>query len=388
MTERPLVVLHSSRRWLKQTKTWIYQQLKWLPEDIEPHVVCDVTENLDQFPVAHLHCLATLPAWRRRVESLARRLDVGAAQFPARVAGRVGARVLHSHFGPDGFRNLSVAKAARLRHVVTFYGYDVTRLPAANPVWRVRYAELFRRVDRVLCEGPHMRSEILKLGCAPNKAFVQHLGADFSLLPFRPRAWIKGEPLRVLLAGSFREKKGFPDAFLALAGLRRQRPGLKLEITVVGDASATPGEQVEKQRILGAVAETGLGAHTNFLGYRPYAELIERAQGCHLFLSPSLRAADGDTEGGAPVTIVELAASGMPVVSTTHCDIPNVLRGGAARLLAAERDVEGLSQRLVSLVDAPAAWAPLLEETRRDLEQRFDATALGRSLAQHYRDLT
>ncbi len=51
----------------------------------------------------------------------------------------------------------------------------------------------------------------------------------------------------------------------------------------------------------------------------------------HLFLSPSVTAPDGDSEGGAPVSIIEAAATGMPVVSTTHCDIPQAVDDGVTR---------------------------------------------------------
>lgn len=387
VTGEPLVVLHRTRRWLKQTKTWIYHQVKWLPSEIEAHVVCDASENLEQFPAKHLHDLSALPTWRRRVESVARRLHVARARYTVSVATRIHARVLHSHFGPEAYENLPLARAARLRHVVTFYGYDVTRLPAREPHWRARYAQLFAAVDRVLCEGPHMRQELLKLGCPASKAFVQPLGADLVCLPFRPRAWSPGQPLSVLIAGSFREKKGIPYALAALGRLRQLRPELDLRIQIVGDAGGAPREQAEKQRILRAIADGGLAERVHLLGYRRYDELLEVAGQCQIFVSPSVHAADGDTEGGAPVTIVELAASGMPIVSTTHCDIPHVLRGPAAELLAPERDVEALSARLLRLVDAPEHWPQLLEQTRRDIEQRFDAAQLGRALARHYAEL-
>jgi colanic acid/amylovoran biosynthesis glycosyltransferase len=387
VSERPLVVLHSSRRWLKQTKTWIYQQLKWLPPSVSAHVVCEVTENLEQFPWPNLHTLEGAARSRRLLEALLRRARATPWRFSARVARQIQAEILHSHFGPDGYRELGIARAAKLKHVVTFYGYDVTRLPERSPIWRERYRELFERVDSVLCEGPHMRSELIRLGCPERKAQVQHLGADLSQIAFRPRQWAAGQPLRALLVGSFREKKGFPYALRALSELKRARPRLDVEVVVVGDASGVPGEREEKAEIMRAAAEGSLAGHIRFLGYRPYSELLQHAYGAHVLVSPSVRAHDGDTEGGAPVTIVELAASGMPIVSTTHCDIPNVLRGPAAALLAPERDVPALVTCLTSLIDAPESWASILSRVRHDIEERFDAAVLGRNLAVTYRKL-
>ena len=45
---------------------------------------------------------------------------------------------------------------------------------------------------------------------------------------------------------------------------------------------------------------------------------------------------------GLPVTLMEMAASGMPVISTRHADIPELVEHQRTGLLADERDVDGL----------------------------------------------
>ena len=78
-----------------------------------------------------------------------------------------------------------------------------------------------------------------------------------------------------------------------------------------------------------------------------------------------MTASDGDTEGGAPVTLIELSATGMPIVSTTHCDIPNVVRDGKSGLLAPERDVDGLAERLRWMIENSEKW-PAMGKAGRD----------------------
>jgi colanic acid/amylovoran biosynthesis glycosyltransferase len=146
-----------------------------------------------------------------------------------------------------------------------------------------------------------MGREIVALGCPQEKIRVHHLGIDLSLIPFQPRVWTRGEPLRVLLSGSFREKKGLPLAIEALGRIRHEVP---LEITIFGDATHEERSIREKQRILDAIARNELGAHTTLLGYRPYRDVMDRALRHHLFVSPSVTAEDGDTEGGAPVSLI------------------------------------------------------------------------------------
>ena len=378
-----LTVLQSAASWLPQTQTWMYQQTRFLPDDVETHVVCDRTENLDQFGVPNIHCWSTAPFVSRAWTKGLRLLGLRSHPYLVKVARRVGARIVHSHFGHIGWRDGRAAGLAGARHVVTFYGRDLGYMPRSEPRWKERYQAMFAEVDRVLCEGPHMAGEIMALGCPEEKAVVHHLGIDLDVFEYRPRTWDGSGPLRVLLAGSFTEKKGLPYAIEALG---RVKEAADVRVTIIGGASARPEMQREKQRILDAIRHSGLGERVRLLGYQTYERLLAEAYEHDVFLSPSVRAADGDTEGGAPVTILEMAATGMPVVSTRHADIPEVLPEGAG-LLAEERDPEGLAAHLRHLIEHPESWAPLTRAARDHLESEYDVRTQAARLADLYRSL-
>ena len=375
------MVVHSLPRWLPLTATWLYTQVRRLPLDIESHIVCDSTENLDQFRIPNLH--------RRRnprdsFHYVRKLWHPRPSKVLGRVARRHGARLLHSHWGDAAWGDLADARRLLVPQVATFYGKDVNYMPASNPLWRNRYRELFASVALVLCEGPHMADRIVALGCAKERVAVHHLGVDVERIAFQPRRWAGGK-LRALLAGSFREKKGFPDALQALGRLLQD--GLDVEVTVIGDASADPRSQPEKERILESIRRGGLHDRVRLLGYQPHEVFLREAYSHHLFISPSRTANDGDTEGGAPVTLIEVAASGMPIVSTRHCDIPMVVLDGRTGLLADEGDVEGLHRHLRRWVDRPADWETMLEAGRRHIEAEFSAAIQAERLASIYRSL-
>ena len=379
---KPLVVVHSSPVWLPRTQTWMHEQCKNLPASVESHVVCERTENLDQFALPNIHALANLPRWRVAWDRVLRKL--GARHHMGLlvdVARKHDAKVLHSHFGHVGWLDLDAARQAELAHVVTFYGQDVNMLPRTQPLWRERYMEMFARITRVLCEGPHMARCIAALGCPVEKILVHHLGVDLRRFEFRPRKWDRNGPLRVLLCATFTEKKGIPYAIAALGALSRVVP---LEITLVGDANQGERQQAEKTKILSAIELHGLARVVTLPGYLPHAEILRLAYEHHVFVSPSVTAEDGDTEGGAPVAVCELAATGMPIVSTRHCDIPNVVEDGVGALLADERDTMGLLACLGRLVHDPQLWEELVTAARARIESHFDAAKQGTALAKIY----
>lgn len=359
--------------WLPQTETWLYNQVRFLPETVESHVACDRVENLDQFPFHRIHCEAG-----RRMGIRRERNTVRHAAFETRP------HVIHSHFGPEGWRNLAVADRNGSAHVVSFYGYDVNYLPRAHPRWRRRYREVFERADLVLCEGEHMAQRLAGLGCRPHVGRVHRLGVDLAGLDPRPRRWRRPQRLRVLIASTFREKKGIPVALEALGAIRRD---VDLEVTIVGDATAAAGSAQERERILTAVADNGLAGRVHLPGMLPHAELLERAYRHHLFVAGSLEARDGDTEGGAPVTIIEMAATAMPIVSTFHCDIPGVVRHGESGFLARENDADDLARQLRRMIALCDRWPSMGINGRRWVESRFDAITQGRRLAAMYEEV-
>lgn len=223
---------------------------------------------------------------------------------------------------------------------------------------------------------------LANLGCPESKIRVQHLGVDIDGIPFHQRRWQPGEPLKILLAASFREKKGIPYALEAIGNLDA---GLDIEITIIGDAGTQRKSQAEKVRILAALGNSNLQARTRFLGYQSHKILMQEAYNCHLFIQPSLTASDGDTEGGAPVSIIEMMATGMPVVSTWHCDIPEVIGEAYLPFLAQERDPIGLSKCISELLDRWREWGELAILARRHVETEYHRTRQAERLVDQYR---
>lgn len=371
-------VVQSVSCWLAVTETWLDNQIRHLPEWVASHVACETTANLDRFPHPRLLAAEDRPV-TRFADRVARRAGPRPLGPVRRAARRSGARVLHSHFGHVGWFDHRTARRLGMRHVVSFYGLDVGRIPREDPRWRERYRDMFAEIAAVLCEGPHMAQDIVALGCDPSKIHVHRLGIDLDRLPaFRERSWSGDGPLRMLLAGSFREKKGFPDAIEAIGLL--VRAGMDVRATLVGDAGSEGGP--EKEAILAAISRNGLGDRIRLTGFRPHEWLLAQAESHDVFLSPSLTAADGDSEGGAPVAVIEMAALGMPVLSTLHCDIPNVLGEANRPFLVPEHEPAALADACRRLVNSD--WGAIARDNRRLVEREFDCRRQGERLARVY----
>lgn len=382
----PIRVLNSLPTWLPSTSPWLFNQVRLLPPAIiKPAVVAEQRGAAGVFALGIETYLEDQPRVRQLTEKIGRKLGlVRQLPFYWQVAKRFRPHILHSHWGDQGWRDSLLARKLRVPHIVTYYGKDVGFLPVQR-VWRERYKELFAHCALVLCEGPFMADRIADLGCPKTKIRVQRLGVVVDDIRFEQRKRLPGEPLRILLAASFREKKGLSYALEAI-GLAKSGIG-QFEVTIIGDSSADPRSVPEKQAILDAIARHELQPHVSMLGYQSYERLLEEAYRHHIFMSPSVTAADGDTEGGAPVTLIDMAAAGLLLISTTHCDIPQVITHGVTGLLAPERDPGALASHLTWLANHQDKWSEIATAGRERIIDLFDAGRQARILASIYADI-
>lgn len=366
---------HCATPYLHANGSWVHTQLSRLRR-YRPVVLTQEEENLDQFPVERLHTARAYPLWKRAGNRLWLKLT-GEYPFYARLLRREGASLIHAHFGYQGCRCLRARRTSGLPMVTTFYGADATQY-ARLPYWRAFYQRLFAAGEAFLVEGSALAACLEEAGCPPAKIRLHRLGVDLDRIPFAERS--RREGVRVLICAPFREKKGIPDALRAL-GLARRRLGRRFEVVLIGEGP-------EKARILAAIGEAGLEGLVALRGALPYAQVIEELGRADLLVQASRRAADGDTEGGAPVILLDAQAAGLPVVATRHADIPEYVREGESGLLAAEGDVEGLAECILQLVEAPEGWAAMGRAGRRHVEQHYNAATQAARLEDLYDEFT
>jgi len=277
--------------------------------------------------------------------------------------------LLHSHFGDEGYGNLNLKKKLKIPMITSFYGYDVSRL-TKKPIWRYRYGRLFSKGELFLAEGNFMKQSLINLGCQEEKIIVQHLGIDLEKIKFKPRKIGGDGKVKILIASSFREKKGIPYALEAFGKTNRIHKNLELKI--IGDSGDEPKEEAEKRKVFDIIKKYNLIDSVKLLGFQPHSVFIQEVYKSHIFLSPSVHASDGDTEGGVPVSIIEASASGMPVVSTFHCDIPEVVIDGKSGNLVQERDVSSLAECMEYLITHPEKWEYMGRRGRQNIEKEYN----------------
>ncbi len=296
-----------------------------------------------------------------------RRLPMSSARCLAQRLCDDGADLLHFHYLVDARFFLEVKRLTGLPGIVSAYGYDVSSFPRTLFGLGRRYLEpLFREMELFLAMSEDMRRDLAALGCPPEKILVHYYGTDTRRFTVAARDYSTNRLLTVLACGTLESKKA-QDLVLHALHLAESEGWMRspFRVVLVGDGPMRGDleRQVARYHWQDRVVFAGHISHESERLVQEYAQ-------ADVFSLPSITV-KGDKEG-IPGTIVEAMAAGLPVVSTRHAGIPEIIRSGEDGLLVDERDVVGMARAFGELSSGSDLRARLgraaAERAARDLD--------------------
>ncbi len=95
-------------------------------------------------------------------------------------------------------------------------------------------------------------------------------------------------------------------------------------------------------------------------------ELMKQAD---IFVHHSITASNGDQEG-IPNVIMEAMATGLPIISTYHAGIPELITDEFNGYLVEEKDSEEYAKKIRKLLTEDISFIPL--NARKTIEEKFN----------------
>jgi colanic acid/amylovoran biosynthesis glycosyltransferase len=294
--------------------------------------------------------------------------------------------IIHCQFGTLGamgllFRDLGILPG---KLIVTFRGIDISQYVTEKG--EDVYDQLFEEGNFFLANCEFFRQKALKIGCNSAKIVVHGSGIDCRQFAFKPRYFPTDGIVRIATTGRLVEKKGIEYCIRAIALWAAARPIAKLapshpnlEFNIIGDGPL----KADFEKL---IEELNVSHLVKLLGWKQHQEIAEILDKCHLFLAPSVTAADGNQD--APVnTLKEAMAMGLPVISTYHGGIPELVEDGVNGFLVPERDADAIAQTLAYLIERPERWESMGTAGRHRVEEKYDMEKLNDELVQIYQSL-
>lgn len=358
--ENKTVVAQIQKVYLPYSEIFVYRFLSHFKR-VVPVVITQKLKNSDLFPIKYLMDISIKRFTKSWIKHQFYKLLGNKIFFMEKALKECGAKLIHAHFGPRGVESLEIAKKLHLPLVTTFYGYDISVL-IRDVRWKRAYQRLFDYGTAFLAEGSCMAQKIQEAGCPASKIKIQHLGVCPEIYQNLELAKENGKTI-ILFCGRFTEKKGIRYALEAFSRIIHKYP--ELEMRLIGS-----GEDDEK--VLEKIRDLRIQEKVKLIGFLPFQELVKELRNADIFIHPSVTASDGDSEGGAPTILMEASAAGLPIVSTRHADIPEVVLHGQSGFLAEERDAEQLTHSLEMLINNPLLRRTMGDRGRQHIIENYN----------------
>ena len=262
-----------------------------------------------------------------------------------------------AEYGPSGVYVTAACRDLGIPFVVHFHGFDAY----ANWVieqFGARYRKMFAHASAVVAVSQPMVQQLESLGAPIEKIQYIPYGTDCDRFESgRPE---QAEPT-FLVVGRFVEKKAPHLTLAAFREVHQSHPAARMRMIGDGPLMGVCMDLAKLWKLEEAVT---------FLGAQPHEVVRREMSQARCFVQHSLVPRGGDSEG-MPVAIIEAGACGLPVISTRHAGIPEVVLDDETGLLVEEGDVEAMANHMCKVVAQPEVAGQLGAAARQRVEKHF-----------------
>lgn len=241
-----------------------------------------------------------------------------------------------AEYGPSGVEMVEICKALKIPLIVHFHGFDAYRKDVLSSYGN-QYPAMFKMATAIVAVSKHMVNQLRQLGCPDEKLYYIPYGIDIETFHMNgPNERKK----RFVACGRFVSKKGPQLTIKAFAKVYQHDP--EVTLTMIGD-----GELLSECKQL--AIDLGIKESITFTGALTQKQIATIFAESFAFLQHSIVDENNDSEG-TPLAIMEAGAAGLPVVSTIHAGIPDIIENGVNGYLVAEKDIDAMADKMIDLL--------------------------------------
>lgn len=263
--------------------------------------------------------------------------------------------MVFAEYGTTGEKIVSVCKELNLPLIVHFHGFDAS---IKNVVEKNdHYKRIFKTAKFIIAVSKKMHQDLLKMGCPENKLIYNVCGPNEKFIEVKP----KFKKSQFISIGRFVDKKAPYYNILSFIKVLEKYPEAKLIMAGEGELLNTCKRLVIYYGIQNNVEFPGVISAEKYRDY--LSESLAMVQ-------HSITADNGDSEG-TPVGILEASAAGLPVLSTNHAGIPDVIINGVTGLLVEEHDVTSMARNMIKLLENPETAKKMGAQGKINIKENF-----------------
>ena len=280
--------------------------------------------------------------------------------------------IVHMHMSYKGSFSRKNAvhrlcKAFHVKDIIHLHGSEFAKwYDSADSKLKAEIQKLLEECSCFIVLGEKWKEVIRRIAPAANVRIISN-GIE---VPKETVCW-NDNRCQVLYLGVLIPRKGVSDLIDAVSVLNRNGE-LKNQVFVI----AGTGEEEEKLK--NQTEEAGLNGIVQFAGWVSGEKKDELLRSSQILVSPSYNE-------GLPISILEAASYGMPIVSTDVGDISAVVRDGKNGILIKPGDTDALAKGIENVSNRDT-FSRMSAESRKIIEENFSIDVFLRNIRQAYEE--
>jgi len=356
MSDKPFRVLMVVNMMPEITNTFVYNQASWLLDKgvdvcFFANMLSDKKEAMHDLVKRYDFLSKTLPSLNKNNLQL---FDIVYFQFGFLACDMI-----------EKIRNLGFTG----KIFTAFRGRDISMvLPKSKSIRET----IVKNGDVFLPVSQDFKQRLISMGFPENRIHVIRSALDLKKFPYRLNFPDPQKPIQILSVGRLIEKKGHDTSIRAIRLVVDRYPNLLFKI--IGE-----GGELEYLKLL--ITTLHLENNVELLGPQSHNVVINTLADSHIFILPSCRSEYRDEEG-IPNSLKEAMATGLPVVSTYHAGIPELIDNGVTGWLVKEKDADALAEKIIYLIEHQNTWKKMCLAARKKIESEYDRNIVNEELYQ------
>ena len=264
--------------------------------------------------------------------------------------------VVLAEYGTAGSWMVPICKSLNAPLIVHFHGFDASRYDILEK-FNESYKLMFDYAQNIIVVSKAMKKALINQGCPEHKLEINTYGPHPDFLKASPDY----SSNTIISVGRHTYKKAPYLTILAFKKVLEEQPHLKLKMIGTGELFDVSQNLVKS---------LGLEGKVILLGGLERSEIIRELSTAFLFVQHSLVAYNGDSEG-TPVGIIEAMSAGLPVVSTRHAGIPDVVIEGETGFIVDENDIDGMAKHILDVAKDKAVIQKLGQNAHEKIQRDY-----------------
>ncbi|HMG15613.1 MAG TPA: glycosyltransferase [Saprospiraceae bacterium] len=372
-------VLYFVKQFAAPTLTFIYNEIVNLSKHAEVFIITTNRINEELFPISNIKIIRYYESRIRKkilhtFQSNDYLFSFKNKEFKKAInkyIKELRPDIIHTHFGFESWWFLANLNKTSIPVFISLHGFDASHKLKSNKYINLLKYFISRNNLIPIFASKFMASNIENyVGYLSNK-HILYYGTNIEFFK-RINYKSKKTEIKFLQISSFSEKKGHEYTIKAFKILLINNPSLNIKLILAGEGDL-------KLKMIQLSKDLNLSDKIEFPGLVNSFEAKELMETSNVFLHHSITSKKGDMEG-IPNAIMEAMAMEMPILSTFHSGIPELVENNVNGLLSVEKNIDTYAEHMFEILK----WN-YLEINRKKIKNHFEILSHSYQLYEFYK---